>query len=227
MFYLPDFSQPVLSETESQHAIKVLRLQKGKVIDWSDGKGNRGTARISEADSRKCQLEILEVNALDRPWKGNLTIAIAPTKNLDRMEWLVEKATEIGCNGFIFFRTARTERDNIKLERLEKVAVSAMKQSGQSWLPTFQWLPKWNLSFLDWFPTKILTDLGEKAQPFPSLSSKTESLLIIGPEGDFTPQERRELLEKGTQSVRLCPQVLRTETAALFALSLGHSRMEV
>lgn len=227
MFYLPDFSHPILSEVESQHAVKVLRLQKGKLVDWSDGKGHRGTARISEPDSRRCRLEILDVKELDRPWKGSLTIAIAPTKNLDRMEWLVEKATEIGCNGFVFFRTARTERDHINLERLEKVAVSAMKQSGQSWLPHFQWIAKWNLSFLDLFPNKILADLGENTRPFPALSAETQNLLIIGPEGDFTSQERIELLEKGVQSVRLCPQVLRTETAALFALTVAHCRLLV
>lgn len=225
MFYLPDSSSPVLSESESQHAVKVLRLGKGQELEWSDGKGLRGKARILDADSRKCRLEILKSETIARPWNGSVYIAIAPTKNLDRMEWLVEKGTEIGCNGFLFFRTARTERDQINLGRLEKVAISAMKQSGQTWLPELAWFPKWDVDIWNRFPNRLLTDLGEKTEAFPTLSADTPTLLLIGPEGDFTPAERTDLIQNGARSVRLCPQVLRTETAALYALALAHARM--
>jgi 16S rRNA (uracil1498-N3)-methyltransferase len=221
LFYLPEFHKPVLPETESMHCVKVLRKGKGDTIRVTDGLGNMADARITDPNPKRCGLELL--NPIEKPkdWEGNVWLAVAPTKNLDRMEWLVEKATEIGCDGFLFVRTARTERDHLNLERLQKVALSAMKQSGQASLPDMIWAPKWNQIPWEKFDRILTADLTAH-NPEWKRDLNSRSLLFIGPEGDFTPQELDDLKQHQAESIRLRPQVLRTETAALYALMLAH-----
>jgi 16S rRNA (uracil1498-N3)-methyltransferase len=224
LFYLRDFSQPTLSETESQHLIKVLRKQKGDCIDVTDGFGSRAQARIEDPNFRHCRLVLSEPTLVPRPWTGSYWLGVAPTKNLDRMEWLVEKATEVGCNGFLFFRSQRTERDHLNLERLQKVAIAAMKQSGQSWLPDLHWIPKWEAFPWQDFDQIWITDLdvSDADQPLQIQSGATKTLWMIGPEGDFTSEERADLKKHLARSVSLGPTVLRTETAALYSLIQAH-----
>jgi 16S rRNA (uracil1498-N3)-methyltransferase len=224
LFYLTDFSNPVLSETESQHIVKVLRKVKGDWIEVTDGLGNRANAQIEDAHHKHCRLSLISPTHHERPWKSQHWLGIAPTKNLDRMEWLVEKATEVGCNGFLFFRSKRTERDQLNLERLQKVAVAAMKQSGQNWLPEIMWVPKWELFPWKQFDQIYLADLEveEKKELLKSDPGKGKSIWMIGPEGDFTPEERQTLKEHLAIPVSLGPTVLRTETAALYSLVQAH-----
>jgi 16S rRNA (uracil1498-N3)-methyltransferase len=221
LFYLPDFAHPVLSEPESMHCVKVLRMQKGNELEITDGAGHFGKARILDPNPKRCGLEITSQTTKAKDWTGTLWLAVAPTKNIDRMEWMVEKCTEIGCDGFLFVRTERTERDHLNLERLQKVALSAMKQSGQAWLPEILWASKW--SAIPWarFDRIVTADLGSENKKLER--KETDScLLFIGPEGDFTTKELEDLKNRKAESIRLRPQVLRTETAALFALSLAH-----
>jgi 16S rRNA (uracil1498-N3)-methyltransferase len=221
LFYLPDFTNPILPETEAMHVVKVLRLGKGAEISITNGKGAIAKARVADPNPKKCSLEISEVTEKEKDWKGCIWLGVAPTKNIDRMEWMVEKCTEIGCDGFLFIRTARTERDQINLERLQKVALSAMKQSGQAWMPEMIWAPKWSAIPWNQFDRLITTDLGATNTKI-ERRPEENCLILIGPEGDFTPQELEDLKTRKSEGIRLRPQVLRTETAAMFALSLVH-----
>lgn len=220
-FYLPDFETPVLPENESLHCLKVLRLGKSDLIQVVNGKGRQGLARIADPHPKKCRLEMVEETLIARTHSPTLWLGVAPTKNLDRMEWMVEKGTEIGCDGFLFIRTARTERDHLNLERLEKIAVSAMKQSGQAWLPEIEWVNQWKSIPWGRFNRIVTADLSTENTHL-HLDPGDRCLILIGPEGDFTPAELEDLKALKAESIRLRPQVLRTETAAIFALSMAH-----
>lgn len=222
LFYLPDFTNPILPETEARHVLQVLRMKTGEVLEVTDAAGKKGKARLLNEKPGNCLLQILESENTERLWTGEFWLAVAPTKNLDRMEWLVEKATEIGCNGFHFFRSRRTERSHLNTERLNKIALSAMKQSGQFYLPQIHWHDKLQLLPFGQFNRIITADLSSNETKIkPGTDEKT--LLLIGPEGDFTPDELEYLAEKKTEALRFLPQVLRTETAALYALMLARS----
>jgi len=220
LFYLPDFNQPVLPETDALHVLKVLRKKKGDFIRVSDGKGRKAQARIESADIRNCLLQLSEAEFEEKS-ETEIWLAVAPTKQMERMEWMVEKCTEIGADGFVFFHSARTERSIIKTERLEKVALSAMKQSGQSRLPAIRWYSAWSLFPWNEFDHFFVADLGENAtdQLIPQTG---KNLILTGPEGDFTPEEYKEIRAHQAKRIRLRPQILRTETAAIFALCQAH-----
>lgn len=221
LFYLPDFNDPVLPETEALHCFRVLRHRQGDCIEVTDGAGQRATAEILDENQKKARVRLSEIRSVPKGWSGEIWLAVAPTKQLDRMEWMVEKCTEIGIDGFLFVRTQRTERPVLNLERLEKTALSAMKQSGQSHLPTLQWVAHWKQFPWGDFDRYYCADLGSEAiSTLPPGHNK--SLIFIGPEGDFTPDEIQEIHQNNAVSVRLRPQVLRTETAGMYALSLFH-----
>jgi len=222
LFYLPDFAKPILPETEARHVLQVLRMKTGDVLDVTDAAGKKGKARLLNEKPGNCLLQVLESETTDRLWTGEFWLAVAPTKNLDRMEWLVEKATEIGCQGFHFFRSRRTERNQLNTERLNKIALSAMKQSGQFFLPQIHWHDKLQLVPFGEFNRIITADLSAKETKIKQ-GKHEKILLLIGPEGDFTPEELDFLAEKKTESLRFLPQVLRTETAALYSLMLARS----
>lgn len=225
MFYLPDFDQAVLSESESHHCIKVLRSKPGDRIRVVNGKGFQADATIIEI-GKKGEVRL----NLHLPWdqkekpKEEIWICVAPTKNADRMEWLVEKATEVGVDGLIFLITARTERSHLKLERLEKVALSALKQSKGFWLPRLEF--KSGFDELVWsdYAQLLVADLRLSQQldwqPIPG-----KNLIFIGPEGDFTQNELELMAEKGAKGIRLAENILRTETAAFYALCQAHMKI--
>ena len=220
LFFLPDFENPVLPETEARHALQVLRMKKGDSLQVSNGKGGLAEAVIVSESISACKVQLTEIKHFTKPQQGEIFLAVAPTKNADRMEWLVEKGTELGCGGFHFFRSKRTERNHLNLERLEKIALSAMKQSGQYFLPEIYWhkiLSDVPLNDFDRIITADLSAAENKLKEIPF----NKMLLLIGPEGDFTPEELQWLAGKSTETVRFLPQVLRTETAALYALTLA------
>ena len=136
LFYAPDIEQTLtLPESDSQHAIRVLRMKEGEEIAVIDGRGHRFICRIAAAHPKHASVVIDHVEAMPLSWPQSITIAVAPTKHIDRMEWLVEKLTEIGVNRIVPLLGRRSERKEIKVERLEKIAVSAMKQSLKAVLP--------------------------------------------------------------------------------------------
>ncbi|QDA61835.1 16S rRNA (uracil(1498)-N(3))-methyltransferase [Hymenobacter jejuensis] len=232
-FYAPDLSSNTssytLPEDESKHAVRVLRLHAGDPVELVDGRGGLYQAQVTSAEAKRCQLRITHYEAVARR-AYSVHVAVAPTKNLDRMEWLVEKATEIGVDRLSFLRCARSERRDLKLDRLEKIAVSALKQSGQAWLPQLDELIDYEI-FID-TSTPDTTyiahlDEGERISLSHLASTDPACCILIGPEGDFTPAEIALARQRGIRPVTLGSTRLRTETAALAAVHTVHIAHEL
>jgi 16S rRNA (uracil1498-N3)-methyltransferase len=225
-FYAPDLSGPTytLPEDESKHAVRVLRLGAGDAVELLDGRGSRYTAAVADANPKRCQLRITHHETV--PPRSFVThVAVAPTKNLDRMAWFVEKAVEVGVERITFLRSARSERRELKLDRLEKIAISAMKQSGQAWLPQLDELTDYAEFLATTEPaTTFLAHLADDERT--ALSSVAAAgascCVLIGPEGDFTPAEIGLARGRGIRPVTLGATRLRTETAALAAVFTAH-----
>ncbi len=227
IFYAPDIETTLtLPESDSQHAVRVLRLRPGAEMKVIDGKGHAFTCRLLDAHSKKATVEIISREQMPLCWNQQLTVAVAPTKHMDRMEWLVEKLTEIGVNRIVPLLSKRSERKEIKIERLEKIAVSAMKQSLKGVLPTI----------CPMTPVRQFIDVCDSSQRFiahcDDLSERqllsrlyrplTDAAIMIGPEGDFSPDEVTHALTSGWKPVTLGDNRLRTETAALVACDAFH-----
>ena len=223
-FYSPDITRTLeLPEDESQHCVRVLRMKEGDEINVIDGKGKRYLCEIENADPRHTKLRILSEEDSSVPRNYSLTIAIAPTKNADRIEWLVEKAVEIGVDRIVLLKCRRSERKILRKDRLEKIMISAMKQSLGVTLPTLD-------DMVDFKQYVEETDL--KSQKFFGYCSETvgkssfvkeckpggEVIVMIGPEGDFTQEEVKLAIEKGFKAVTFGEKRLRTETAGVFAI---------
>jgi 16S rRNA (uracil1498-N3)-methyltransferase len=230
-FYAPDLSGPsyTLPEDESKHAVRVLRLQTGDAVELLDGRGGVFQAQVADDNPKRCQLRITsEQRVPRRPYRVH--VAVAPTKNLDRMEWLVEKATEIGIDQLTFLRCARSERRELKLDRLERIAVSALKQSGQAWLPELTELTDFAAFVRAVEPaTAFIAHLaeGERLNLSQVAAQGAGCCVLIGPEGDFTPEEIQLALARGIRPVALGYSRLRTETAALAACHTVHVAREL
>jgi 16S rRNA (uracil1498-N3)-methyltransferase len=222
LFYQPGVPQGVnhLDLEESKHCIKVLRKKLNEPIDIVDGKGTFYKALITETNPRKTLFNIVEQKAED-PKNYSIHLAVAPTKRLERMEWLVEKATELGVDRISFIQCRNSERDRLRLERLQRKAISAMKQCIKATLPRIDDLITFEdfLSLLDPEVTKFLAHLGESAKPLLKVATPGASYCVmIGPEGDFSKEEMTMAADHGFQTVHLGKSRLRTETAALAAV---------
>ncbi len=215
MFYdsrlLPSAEYIVLSEEESSHCIRVLRKQKGDEIQVLDGKGGLFTAAILDAHPKKCTAKVLNY-CFEEP-TISVHLAVAPVKNMDRIEWLIEKGTELGCTRFTFIITKRSERTKVNMERIYKIAISAMKQSKRVYLPILD--PPFTLSdFLTKHPGGWVAHC-DNTLPRDQVDADAPLRMLIGPEGDFTPDEVKATLKAGYRPVTLGGARLRTETAAL------------
>ena len=214
----------LLPEDESKHAVRVLRLREADAVALLDGRGHRYQAQLTDANPKRCQLEITAHEFVPpRPYFTH--VAVAPTKNLDRMEWLVEKATEVGIERLSFLRCARSERRELKLDRLAKIAVSALKQSGQLWLPRLDELTDFSAFVAAAAAeTTFIAHLekGERTALKQIAAAGAGCCVLIGPEGDFTPAEIELALGRGIRPVTLGSSRLRTETAALAAVFTAH-----
>ncbi|SOD80226.1 16S rRNA (uracil(1498)-N(3))-methyltransferase [Spirosoma fluviale] len=209
-----------LTEDDSRHAVKTLRLRAGDAITVTDGHGNQYAAVIHETDLRRCAFRIKAVHTtLPRPF--SIRICVAPTKNLDRIEWFVEKAVEVGIERISFFFGQHSERRVLKLERIEKIAISAMKQSLQSFLPKLDdAVPFGEMLKTIGDGQRFIAHLPPDRPPVNLAKRATEAgqyVVLIGPEGDFADTEIQQALVAGFQVVTLGPNRLRTETAALTA----------
>ena len=227
LFYTPDIHADTytLSEEESRHCTRVLRLQQGDTVYLVDGVGGLYTAVIQEANQKKCKLQVIDrqqdYNKL--PYVSH--IAVAPTKNLDRIEWFVEKAVEIGVSEISFLLCEHSERRQLRLDRLEKIAVSAMKQSQKGYLPLLHDLVPYQkfvkrclpeqtfIAHLESDATLSIKDYYKAGKPH---------CILIGPEGDFSSQEIEAAYQAGIRPVTLGNSRLRTETAALVACHTLH-----
>ncbi|MDA9563948.1 16S rRNA (uracil(1498)-N(3))-methyltransferase [Flavobacteriales bacterium] len=219
LFYCPDISKgdSFLPSEESRHAIKVLRKKAGDSLSVVDGIGGLYTVRITEANHKKCCFVILEHFKNYNPLSYRLHIAIAPTKNNDRLEWFLEKSTEIGITEITPILCDHSERKIIKAERLEKVLISAMKQSGQATVPRLNPLCKLkDLQDLNSSVKYIAHCENEKQGHLKKLyEARKSSLILIGPEGDFSANEIDFALKQGYKPISLGNNRLRTETAGI------------
>lgn len=221
LFYTPDIlTSHVLSEEESQHCVRVLRYTRGDEILLTDGKGNTYTARITNPHPKHCEFEVLTQEKQQKAHDFYLHIAIAPTKNIERMEWMVEKCTEIGVDEITPLLCRFSERKQIRTDRLEKIVLSAAKQSLTPYLPKLN-----ELTDYDTFvrqateETKFIAHCykEEKRELKDEIKRGKSVLVLIGPEGDFSEQEVEEALALGFVPVSLGNSRLRTETAGVVA----------
>ena len=211
----------VLDPVESAHCIKVLRKRKGDTIQLVDGAGGLFTAEILDENTKACRFSIVSHTPDYEPLGYNLDIAIAPTKNIDRFEWFIEKATEIGVSSITPLLCQRSERKHLRLDRLEKVIIAAMKQSKKAYKPALN-----DLLSIDKFlqqshrGKKYMAHCmdGKKSAVW-ELGAQGAYTLMIGPEGDFTDEEIRLALSNGFEGLTLGDYRLRTETAGVVACS--------
>jgi len=222
LFYTPDLSESIytLDETESKHCIKVLRLSSGDFIYLIDGKGGFYKAQIVNPNPKKCSVEIIETKKDVGKRNHYLHIAIAPTKNMDRMEWFLEKATEIGIDEITPVLCEHSERKVIKTDRLDKIAVSAMKQSLKAYKPIINELIHINDFFeMNFEGEKYIAHCEENEKMLLKNAYKRGNnvAILIGPEGDFSNDEIRKAKQSGFTEISLGESRLRTETAGIVA----------
>lgn len=238
-FYCPNPSDGILPSDEATHATRVLRLAPGDSLNVIDGQGNLFSCTITRANGNTCIFKIESAETF-KPLHSNLTsIAVAPTKNIDRMEWFVEKATEIGIDQINFLKTQFSERKVIKIERLEKIVVSAVKQSHKFYMPQLSDLQDFN-SFINepfdglrciahcYMKSELPFEAPDKQDLFELLKQQPQpTQVLIGPEGDFSITEVKAAIDKGFVPISLGHSRLRTETAALVAVHLMHLFNEI
>lgn len=226
VFYTPDIqTKPELPEEEAQHCIRVLRLSTGDEITLTDGKGNFYRAEITAATNKRCLVKPTETILQEPLWPGHIHIAMAPTKNMDRNEWFAEKATEIGFDELTFLNCRFSERKVIKTERIEKILVSAIKQSLKARLPKLNEMVDFDKFIARDFPgQKFIAHCYEGEKPLLKniLKPGEDVLVLIGPEGDFSEEEVAKAIKKGFRPISLGKSRLRTETAALVACMITH-----
>lgn len=222
IFYTPDAegNEYWLNETESKHCVRVLRLKEGSMLHLSNGKGTLFKAEITDANPKACKLSIIEKNERYQKRSYNLHIAIAPTKNIERFEWFLEKSTEIGIDRITPILCERSERKQIKPERLERVLIAAMKQSIKAYKPLLSPL----LKFKDFIShenhtVKLIAHCheGSRGNIKNLVMPGQDVTVLIGPEGDFSPAEIELALGDGYKPLELGKSRLRTETAGMVA----------
>lgn len=213
-----------LTEEESWHCVKVLRKKTGDILSVIDGNGNFYSGKIVGDNPKKIILSIesKETKTPSRNYK--LHLAIAPTKNIDRIEWFIEKAVEIGVDEISFLLCKNSERKILKIDRMQKIVESAVKQSVQFYIPKVNDLIAYT-KFIEQqtsYQTKLIAHCQTPNLPFLSkvIEPQQDSLLLIGPEGDFTIDEVNLAKSIGFQEISLGNTRLRTETAALYAVNV-------
>lgn len=226
LFYSPDIiNNPQLPELESQHCVKVLRMKTGDKLTVTDGKGYYYNCILVQADSKHCTVSIIDRYEVSAGRNFNIQIAFSPTKQMDRNEWFVEKATEIGIDKFTLIQSFYSERKDINSERLKKIAIAALKQSQQAFLPDIEEQVKFNeFIFRSFNQKKYIAHCYDKPKkPLAQIYNKGEdALILIGPEGDFSEDEVDNAIKSGFEPISLGNTRLRTETACLVALHTIH-----
>jgi len=230
-FYCPDIADTLtLGEEDSKHCVKVLRMAEGGTIEVVDGSGYLYTCRITMAHPKRCAVEVIDKQHQPPHWGCRIVLAIAPTKNLDRIEWLVEKCVEMGVDRIIPLRCHNSERTVLKTERLKKIMVSAMKQSLKATLPRLDELTPIEAVLAEQFDgTRCIAYCDamlprEQRQTLACVFKPGHDVVVlIGPEGDFSPQEVQAARDAGFVPVTLGESRLRTETAGMMAVASIHT----
>jgi len=228
-FYVPDAAVATeLPMEEALHALRVLRLKSGDEMFLMDGNGSFYRAQVTIAATKRCMYEVLERIPEEKGWRGRMHLAIAPTKTAERMEWMVEKATEVGFDEITFLNCKFSERKTMRTVRLDKIVVAAMKQSRKPFKPTLNAM----VNFKDFINKPIggykfiahCYDEIERKDLFGMLNAIEgggDVTVLVGPEGDFSIDEVRLAMANGYESVSLGAGRLRTETAGLSAIMMS------
>ena len=230
LFYGTIFPDVEIYPEEQQHLTKVLRLKEGEEIFVTDGEGNLAKGKLSY-EGKKSILKEVEITKSIPNFAHQLHIAIAPTKNIDRIEFFLEKAVEMGISEITFLQTEKSERKNINLERLQKQAIAASKQSLRLHFPKINNLVKLSEFIENINPeTSFVAHCHENLEriSLKKISEETSmehSTFLIGPEGDFSEREIELLVKKGIRAVSLGNQRLRTETAGVFVAAWNYNTM--
>lgn len=229
-FYVPNAaSVGELPEEEAKHAVKVLRLQSGDRMVLVDGEGGLFDAEVSVASGKHCLYNILETLPYEREWRGRISLAIAPTKMMDRMEWMAEKATEIGFDEISFLDCKFSERKTLRTDRVERIVVSAMKQSHKACKPVVNGMcgfrefvarEREGRKFIAHCYEEVAR--GDLFDELSAMDAETPVTVLVGPEGDFSIDEVRWAMEHGYESISLGRSRLRTETAGLSAVMMAN-----
>lgn len=232
LFYTPDIATTLtLPEVESGHCVRVLRLREGDEIGVIDGKGTFYRASITLAHNKHCGVRILEERKQPKQWAGGIEVAVAPTKNLDRIEWMAEKITEMGVDAIVPLLCRFSERKELKTERVEKILVSAMKQSLKAVLPRLEEMTPFARYVQEPFDgEKYIAHCyadSERVLLSQSYTAGSQVRILIGPEGDFSPEEVQLAIENGYRPISLGSSRLRTETAAVAACHTIHVVNEI
>jgi 16S rRNA (uracil1498-N3)-methyltransferase len=222
IFYTPDLQDNTycLNEDESKHCVRVLRMTKGDTLFLTDGKGLLCEAVITNSNPKECSLRVTDRRYNYGKRDFRLTIAVSPTKNIERYEWFLEKATEIGIDEIIPLISRYSERKEVKHERLERVLISAMKQSQQAYFPVLQPVQSFKETIKRAGPGQrfiAYCDQGKKVLLRDVLIKGKDVTILIGPEGDFSAEEVGSAVKEDFIPVSLGDSRLRTETAALVA----------
>ena len=227
-FYVPNAAHcNELPDEEASHASRVLRLESGDEVFLIDGEGCFFKAQLTLVTKSRCLYNIVERLPQEKTWSGRIAVGM-PTKSIDRVEWTLEKATEIGLDEFSLLNCAFSERRNVKLERLDKIVVAAVKQSRKAWKPQLNDLlpferfvkqPRKGAKFIAHCYDEI--DKKDLYNELLQLNADEDVTILIGPEGDFSFEEVRLALDQGYVSVSLGKSRLRTETAALSATMIA------
>ncbi len=230
-FFVPDARNRVeLPQDEANHATRVLRLAEGDDFFIMDGEGYFFRAIITVATNHRCLYKIIDIMPQERAWEGHIHLAMAPTKLNDRTEWFAEKATEIGLDELSFLDCKFSERRVIKCERIDKILISAVKQSHKAWKPILNEMTpferfvqqerKGDKFICHCYNQEDIGEGKEKPLLMDVLRRGVETTVMVGPEGDFSIDEVRLALKNGYRSVSLGTSRLRTETAALVAVHM-------
>lgn len=228
-FYVPYAAHVTeLPPEEARHAVSVLRLKAGDEIFLMDGMGTFYQANVTLAATKHCMYDIVKTLPQQKTWKGHVHLAIAPTKMMDRMEWMLEKMTEVGFDEITFLNCRYSERKQLRIDRLEKIVIAAMKQSRKAWKPVVNPV----MPFQDFvnqqregglYIAHCYTEIARKdfLNEIQQAGNQQDITILVGPEGDFSIDEVNQALEKVFSSVSLGQNRLRTETAGLVSIVMS------
>mgnify|MGYP002514212429 CR=1 FL=1 len=224
LFYAPDITPPLytLGEEESKHCVRVLRLGEGDRLHLTDGRGDMHLCEVVDAHPKRCTVRVISTQHEFEKMPYRLTMAVAPTKNIERFEWFLEKATEVGISRVVPIECDHSERRTIKYDRELRVITSAVKQSLKAYHPQLDELTPLRKLIAEPFEgQKFIAHCDPNSEErlfLPAIIKKNENILIlIGPEGDFSPEEITFALQNGFKAISLGRERLRTETAAVVA----------
>ncbi len=227
LFYCDDIPEKVplplvvkLGEDESRHALKVLRLGPGDSIRVTNGRGYHYMGTIQGTVDKSLEIRLTEEIPLFDFTRPRMHLAVSPLKNPDRLEWLVEKATEAGIYMVSFMLTHRTEKRGVNIDRLKRITVAALKQSLGGWLPVLKGPVKFDSLINETDESEKFIALCDGQHPllWDALSGQQDAVILVGPEGDFTPEEAAMAIAAGFKPVSLGKHRLRTETAGLVSI---------